>query len=88
MIIATEWGREFGLPDWDDRMKIILLNTAIVLFVASPLLVIEWLRSRSRWIGKYHDELSLVAWLITLLAVYVWVLPTIGLRPNRRFFYP
>lgn len=69
-------------------MKTVLLNIAIGLLVASPLLVIEALRSRCRWIGKYHDELSLMAWFIALLALYVWVLPMIGLRPNRRFFYP
>ena len=69
-------------------MKTILLNTVVVLFVVSPLFALEWLRSRSRWVGQYHDELSFGAWLITLLAVYVWVLPMLGLRPNPRVLYP
>jgi hypothetical protein len=69
-------------------MRTILLNAVVVVFIASPLFVIECLRSRSRWVGHYHDELSFVAWLITLLAVYIWVLPMLGLRPNARVLYP
>jgi hypothetical protein len=69
-------------------MKTILLNTVVVLFVVSPLFAIEWLRSRSRWVGQYHDELSFGVWLISLLAVYIWVLSMLSLRPNPRVLYP
>ena len=42
------------------HMRTILLNTVVVLFAVSPLFALDWLRSRSRWIAQYHDELSLV----------------------------
>jgi len=60
------------------HMRTILLNTVVVLFAVSPLFALDWLRSRSRWIAQYHDELSLGAWILTLLAVYIWVLPMLG----------
>jgi len=64
------------------------MNALVVLLVASPLLLLEWLRSRSSWIDRNHGELSLGLWLITLFAIYVWVLPRLGIRPNARVLYP
>ncbi len=33
------------------------------------------------------EMLGIVVWIFTLLAVYVWVLPMLGLKPNPRFFH-
>jgi hypothetical protein len=63
-------------------MKAILLNILVLLIVASPLLALELYRSRSQWIDEHHGGLSLALWVLTLLAVYIWVLPHLGLQPN------
>ena len=69
-------------------MKLILLNVVVIMLVVVPLFVLEWLSARSRWIEHHQGGLGLVLWAITLVAVYIWVLPPLGLRPNRRVLYP
>ena len=50
--------------------------------------VLELARSRSRWIDKHHGGLSFALWFLTLAAVYIWVLPRLGLQPNWRVLAP
>ena len=69
-------------------MKLLLLNAFVIMLVVAPLLVLEWLSTRSRWIDQHQGGLGLALWLITLFAVYVGVLPPLGLRPNPRVLYP
>jgi len=69
-------------------VRILLLNAAVICVVASPLMLLEVLRRRSHWVERHHEELGFAAWLITLVAVYIWVLPLLGLQPNPRFFGP
>ena len=78
---ARRHARKNGLP-----MELILLNGLVILIVASPLVMLEVLRSRSRWIEEHHDVLRAAVWFLTLAAVYFWVLPRFGLKPNPRFF--
>lgn len=69
-------------------MSTLLLNAVVICVAASPLMLLELLRSRSHWVERYHEELGFAAWLITLMAVYILVLPRLGLQPNPRFFNP
>jgi uncharacterized membrane protein YagU involved in acid resistance len=65
---------------------LVLLNVLIVALVCLPLLLLWRLRSRSDWVERNHEMLGILVWLVTLLAVYIWVLPMLGLRPNPRLF--
>jgi len=67
-------------------MKLILENIFIIAIVATPILILEVLKSRSAWIGKNHDWLSVLTWIVVLFAVYIWVLPNLGLEPNPQIF--
>ncbi len=67
-------------------MKTFAYNVLIVVIVASPLLVLESLRERSPWIDDNHDRISIALWALVLLAVYLYVLPSLGLEINPRFF--
>jgi len=69
-------------------MKEILLNLLVIFLVGTPLLVLEFSRSYSKWIDKYHGGLRFIIWFITLGAVYIWVLPRLGLQPNYHMLYP
>ena len=69
-------------------MKLLLLNAAVIMLIVSPLILLEWLRAHSRWVEQHQGGLSLGLWLLTLAAVYIWVLPQLGLRPNPRALYP
>ena len=69
-------------------MTEILLNVLVICLVGLPLLALELARSRSRWIDKNHGGLSIALWFFTLVAVYIWVLPRLGLQPNWRFLAP
>jgi hypothetical protein len=64
----------------------LLLNILILIFVASPLVLLESLRSRSKWIEEHHGGLSIIVWLATLFVVYVFVLPMFNMKPNSDFF--
>jgi hypothetical protein len=74
--------------DGTATVKLLLLNGFVILLVASPLLVLEIARSRSKWIDEHHGVLSLALWFVTLSAVYIWVLPLLHLRPNWHFLAP
>jgi hypothetical protein len=69
-------------------IKLLLLNGLILALVCIPLLLFWLLRSRSVWIERNHETLGIIVWGVTLLAVYIWVLPMLGLKPNPRFFDP
>ena len=69
-------------------MKLLLLNIVVILIIGCPLLLLELARGRSQWIDQHHGALNLVLWIITLLAVYVWLLPRLGLQPNWRVLAP
>jgi len=69
-------------------MKLILLNLFVIFLVGSPLLALEFARSYSRWIDKHDDGLSFAVWFFVLLAVYIWVLPRLGLQPNWNVLSP
>ena len=69
-------------------MKLILLNLFVIFLVGAPLLALEIGRSYSRWLDKNHGGLSFIIWIFTLLAVYVWVLPRLGLQPNWHVLSP
>jgi hypothetical protein len=64
----------------------VALNILVIMVVAAPLIALEALRPRAKWINDNHDWLNIVMWLGTLFAVYLWVLPRLGLQPNPRFF--
>lgn len=63
-----------------------LLNIIILLIVASPLVLLEILRSHSKWIDDNHGGLSFIIWLVTLFAVYIFILPMFNMKPNPNFF--
>jgi hypothetical protein len=67
-------------------IKLILLNVFILALTCTPLLLFWALRKRSAWVERNHEMLGIGVWLVTLLAVYIWVLPMLGLKPNPRFF--
>ncbi len=67
-------------------MKVLFFNLLVIMIVGSPLLILELSRSRSKWVDEHHTILSLALWFTVLLAVYIWVLPMLGLEPNQRFF--
>ena len=69
-------------------MRLLALNLLVIFIIASPLILIELLRYRSNWIDKYHEGLIAAAWLLTIAAVYIWVLPMLGLAPNWRSLAP
>jgi hypothetical protein len=69
-------------------MKVLLLNGFVILLVASPIVLLEVARSRSRWLDQHHDTLSFAVWFLTLGAIYIWVLPRLGLQPNWRVLAP
>lgn len=64
----------------------ILLNIMVLILIASPLLLLEKLRNHSKWIEDNHGGLSIIVWIATLLAVYIFVLPMFNLEPNPDFF--
>jgi len=74
---------EAGVSDhvWDLEEIVNLMVTP------TPLVLIMVLRSRSYWVEHNYAMLGIVVWIFTLLAVYVWVLPMLGLKPNPRFFH-
>ncbi len=63
-------------------VKLLALNLMVLLLVLAPLLLLEILQSRMKWLEKNHDWLSIVVWIVTLLAIYIFVLPRFGLAPN------
>lgn len=67
-------------------MRIVAYNVLIIGVAASPLLLLEGLRDRFKWVDDNHELLALAVWFVVLLLVYVYVLPTLGLRMNPRFF--
>ncbi len=67
-------------------IKLILLNILVLALVCIPLLLFWLMRSRSVWIERNHETVGIIVWLVTLLAVYIWVLPMLGLKPNPKFF--
>jgi uncharacterized membrane protein len=69
-------------------MRLLLLNLFVIFLVGSPLLVLESVRSRSKWIDEHHGGLSFMLWLLILGSVYIWVLPRLGLEPNWHFLAP
>jgi hypothetical protein len=69
-------------------MRLLLLNGAVILLIGSPLLILEIARSHSNWIDEHHGGLSVTLWVVTLAAVYIWVLPQLGLQPDWRVLAP
>ena len=69
-------------------MKLLLLNGLVILVIAAPLVALEVARSHSRWIEQRHGGLSIAVWFLTLGAVYIWVLPRLGLQPNWHVLIP
>lgn len=67
-------------------MKTLILNLIVIFIVASPLVLLEILRNHSEWIETNHGGLSFILWLVTLCAVYIFVLPMLNLMPNPAFF--
>jgi len=66
--------------------KELLLNLLVLAVVVTPLGLLGWAKGRVRWVRERHDVLSIAVWLLTLFAVYMWVLPRLGLAPNPRVF--
>ena len=66
--------------------RLILLNVFIVTLTGTPLLLFMVFRSRSSWVERHHQMLGIGFWIFSLLALYIWVLPILGLKPNPRFF--
>jgi hypothetical protein len=64
------------------------LNLLVLFIVATPLILLELLRSRSAWIDRNHDGISFLLWFLTLGSVYISVLPQLGLAPNWHFLAP
>jgi hypothetical protein len=69
-------------------MKLLLLNLLIIMLIGAPLFLLEWVRSRYLWIDKHFDILNLILWFLTLVAVYIWVLPALNLQPNWHILTP
>lgn len=67
-------------------MKTLLLNVFVCLLAMTPLGVLELCRRRFRWTREHHGQVSLVVWLITLFAIWMLVLPRLGLTPNPRVY--
>lgn len=69
-------------------MKLLLLNIFVLIIVATPLFMLEWLEENSRWSSwiREHEGVSIVVWFVTLFLVYVFVLPFFHLRPNPAIF--
>ncbi len=63
-----------------------LLNIVVILIIGLPLLLLEVLRNHSEWIENNYGILSIIVWLVTLIAVYIFVLPMFNLKPNPAFF--
>lgn len=69
-------------------MRLLLLSAIAIFFVGLPLLALEVARNYSRWIDEHHGGVSIVAWLLLLLALYFLLLPRLGLQPNWRVLAP
>lgn len=67
-------------------MILFLENVFIIIIIAAPLLIVEILRSHSSWIEEHHEALSFVLWILALILVYFWLLPSLGLETNSNFF--
>jgi hypothetical protein len=67
-------------------MATLALNVFVIIVVASPLMVLEFLRSRSAWIEANHEGLGFLLWIVVLIGAYLFVLPRLGLVPNPRIF--
>ena len=67
-------------------MKLIFLNVLAISVVAAPQFVVSAIRSRSRWLDENYDWFCVVVWAASLLGLYVFILPLLGLRPNHEFF--
>lgn len=71
-----------------ELFKELFLNLCAIGVVALPIVALEGLRHRSRWLNKNHDWLSILVWISALAVLYIWVLPFLGLKPNPRVIHP
>lgn len=49
---------------------VITANALYIAGIAGPLLLMELLKDRVKWIERNHGPLSVAAWLIALVAMY------------------
>jgi hypothetical protein len=49
-----------------------LANGLFVAVLVLPLLTLELLKDRIKWLERNHDWLATIVWLVTLLALYVY----------------
>jgi hypothetical protein len=69
-------------------MRELLLSGLVIVLIGLPLTLLEVARFRFKWIDDHHGGLSLVLWILALSAVYIWVLPRLGLQPDWRVLAP
>jgi hypothetical protein len=67
-------------------MRLFLLNAAFLAGVWTPLLVVELLRSRSKWVERNHPWLCIVTWALAIFLMAGVVLPRFGGYANPDFF--
>jgi len=67
-------------------VNLLFLNCIAFAVLATPILILGALRSRSDWINRNHGWLSLLTWVLALFGIYMFLLPMLGLRPNPAFF--
>ncbi len=56
-----------------------VLRILVILLIGTPLILLELLRSRSKWVEEHHGELGLVLWFLTLFLIYERLLPLMGI---------
>jgi len=66
---------------------LLLKNLFILLILASPLFLLDWLKSKFTWFERNYSWLSILVWLMGLIVVYFFVLPSLNLEPNRNILY-
>lgn len=63
-----------------------LYNVLIITIVALPLLILEILDGKVKWISTHKESIGFILWLIAITYITFILVPYFGLKPNERFF--
>jgi predicted permease len=68
-------------------MRKLLYNAIYVLIVAVPLVLLELLAAKSKWVDDRKGPISFAVWILALGAAF-WFIEVHGFKLNERFFEP
>jgi Na+/proline symporter len=63
-----------------------LVNIIALLIIASPSMLVEHFKDKSKWVDDHEAALMIGGWILALIIVWVVFLPAVGGKPNPRVF--